>query len=778
MAMPKVSVIIPVYNVEKYLRACLDSVVNQTLRDIEIICVDDGSTDGSGEILDSYGSSITVLHLPNSGAVIARKRGVEKARGRYVFFVDADDELAPKACEKAVAAADRRGCDILQVGVEIVETVRRTPQERAKSEAYFNSPPRELQDREILNACYLDRKLAHNLIFRLFRAELVRKAFSFIPDVYSINDTDLYAFLHIAAFARTFVAIKDRLYRYRYGCGISTRRFYTPEDFRRVLRKLDTLNALDAFVGAEFPGDEQVLRAAESVRKRMIVNICRAAQLRVRDKGLSREALEAIREKCGALALVRGLAERFSRNPDDCARWLQDIGVVGPCTRKGVRRIGLMYHHLTIGGIQRVIRSLVDLLPSIGYEVVLFLEQPVDETCYHLPEGVEVAFLAPCHDVKVPAAPEERIESLVRALVEHPVDMMYSHQYFSRVMLWDVLVCKWVVRIPFVLHYHNLFSVSLHVNPTARMFEGVPNYARMCDGVVALSRVDAAYFRAVGARRSIYLPNPAPVGLREALLADHGERRNRKQVLWVGRIAWEKHPIDALHVFSRVHAADPETRLVVVGGGNDSIVERMRKTVEELGLSACVELAGPQMDVNRFYGESSLFLTTSQFEGFPMTSLEALAHGLPIVSYAQRQLELYRDNPTVRQVREGDIDGAAEAILAFLGDAGLEDVRIRARDVAEKFMAFDFAGAIRAYIESLGEDAPCEDAVPLQDVGIMMEMVGRGAAALRKRAMPCPDAKLRRDFEKMRTSVSFRIGRALTWLPRMVRDALRGERRS
>ena len=776
--MPEVSIIVPVCNAEKYLRSCLDSLLAQTLKDIEIICIDDGSTDGSGEILDSYGSSIKVLHLPNSGTIIARKRGVEKARGRYVFFVDADDELAPEACEKALAAADRRACDILQVGVEIVETVQRTPQERAKSEGYFNSPPRELQGREILSSCYLERTLSHNLIFRLFKAELVRKAFSFIPDVYSINETDLYAFFYIAAFARTFAAIKNRLYRYRYGCGISTRRFCAQEDFRRMLRKLGTLNALDGFVGAEFPGDEQVLRAAESVRKRMIENICVAAQLRVRDKGLSREALEAIRAKCGTVALVKGLAERFSKNPDDCAHWLRDIGAVGPCMRKGVRRVGLMYHHLTIGGIQRVIRALVDLLPSIGYEVVLFLEQPLDETCYRLPEGVEVALLAPCHDVKTPAAPEERIESLVRALGEHPVDVMYSHQYFSQVMLWDILVCKWVARIPFVLHYHSMFSVPLHVNPTARMFESMPNYARMCDGVVALSRVDAAYFRAVGARRAIYLPNPAPVSLREHLLAAPGDRRNQKQILWVGRIAWEKRPIDALYIFSRVHAVDSETRLVVVGGGNDLIGERMRKTVEKLGLSACVELVGPQIDVNRFYGESSLFLSTSHIEGFSMTSLEALAHGLPIVSYAHGQLELYRDNPTVRQVREGDVDGAAEAILAFLGDAGLADMRARARGVAEKFMTFDFAGAIRAFIGSLGEDVPREDAVPLQDVGIMMGLVGRGAAALQKRAMMCSETKLRRDFEEMRDSASFRIGRALTWLPRMVRDALLGRRRS
>ena len=92
--MPKVSVIIPVYNVEKYLRECLDSVVSQTLRDIEIICVDDGSTDGSSDILNEYAQKdkrIKVITIKNSGASHARNIGMRNATGDYVGFIDSDD---------------------------------------------------------------------------------------------------------------------------------------------------------------------------------------------------------------------------------------------------------------------------------------------------------------------------------------------------------------------------------------------------------------------------------------------------------------------------------------------------------------------------------------------------------------------------------------------------------------------------------------------------------------------------------------------------------------
>ena len=95
--MMRLSVIIPVYNAERYLRRCLDSVLAQTLREFEVICVDDGSTDGSAAILAEYAAKDTRVRVrtqENRGQGAARNRGLEVARGEYIYFVDADDELA------------------------------------------------------------------------------------------------------------------------------------------------------------------------------------------------------------------------------------------------------------------------------------------------------------------------------------------------------------------------------------------------------------------------------------------------------------------------------------------------------------------------------------------------------------------------------------------------------------------------------------------------------------------------------------------------------------
>ena len=110
----KVSVIIPVYNVEKYLRRCLDSVINQTLQELEIICVNDGSTDNSAKILEEYrrkDNRIIILNQENLGQGIARNLGMKIAKGKYIGFVDSDDWIDLNFFEKLYASAEKYKAD-------------------------------------------------------------------------------------------------------------------------------------------------------------------------------------------------------------------------------------------------------------------------------------------------------------------------------------------------------------------------------------------------------------------------------------------------------------------------------------------------------------------------------------------------------------------------------------------------------------------------------------------------------------------------------------------
>ena len=110
-----ISIIIPIYNVEKYLKKCIESVINQTYKNIEIILINDGSTDGSGKICDEYAikdKRIKVSHNENGGVAVARNKGIKMSTGDYIVFVDSDDFISNEYCEKMLEAVLRNNADI------------------------------------------------------------------------------------------------------------------------------------------------------------------------------------------------------------------------------------------------------------------------------------------------------------------------------------------------------------------------------------------------------------------------------------------------------------------------------------------------------------------------------------------------------------------------------------------------------------------------------------------------------------------------------------------
>lgn len=118
-----VSIIIPIYNVEKYLTQCLNSIINQTLKSIEIICINDGSTDNSLEILTNYSSNyenITVINQENKGQAYSRNIGINAARGKYIYFCDSDDFINIDLCEKCYFICENNDLDVLTFDANIV----------------------------------------------------------------------------------------------------------------------------------------------------------------------------------------------------------------------------------------------------------------------------------------------------------------------------------------------------------------------------------------------------------------------------------------------------------------------------------------------------------------------------------------------------------------------------------------------------------------------------------------------------------------------------------
>lgn len=180
---PDVSIIVPVYNVEKYLRECVDSLIRQTLKNIEIILVDDGSSDSSGAICDEYmqkDSRIKVIHKRNEKQHLARISGLKEASSPFITFCDADDRLMPNAVESMYISLNHENAD-LAIGGTIRGSKKNT---RAK---------RPVDNEVIVVSDFNELPYKMNSLWgKLYKKEIIKKSFDSVPVFIDHEDFPVY----------------------------------------------------------------------------------------------------------------------------------------------------------------------------------------------------------------------------------------------------------------------------------------------------------------------------------------------------------------------------------------------------------------------------------------------------------------------------------------------------------------------------------------------------------------------------------------------------------
>ena len=212
--MPEVSVIVPVYNVSCYLRKCIDSILDQTYRDYELILVDDGSTDESGSICDEYAQKdgwIRVIHKENGGLSSARNAGLKLATGEYVYFCDSDDYIDNRLLEKCVGAIP--GHDMVVINHHMVDEMGRvlftTPFQEGNHE--WDSDQGLL---DFLIADFFGQRIGWEAWSRLFRKSIIDRYGLYFEDNKLIFAEDKYFTLCYLLHAKSVYCLSDVLYFY------------------------------------------------------------------------------------------------------------------------------------------------------------------------------------------------------------------------------------------------------------------------------------------------------------------------------------------------------------------------------------------------------------------------------------------------------------------------------------------------------------------------------------------------------------------------------------
>ncbi len=223
--MALLSVIVTVYNEEKYLEECLNSICSQIFEDFEIVCVNDGSTDGSQRILEHYSNiddRVKVVYQENKGLVEARKTGVREAHGKYIGFVDADDWIEPEMYEEMVELMELYHTDLLSAG--IIDSGNQKKLDCSEEGLYVDNGFDELISTLFYSDKHLQYRMYPNTVTKIYKRDILKETIIGIPSAVRYREDDCLTYSYLMRCTSVFV-LRKAFYHYRYVANSHSRKW-------------------------------------------------------------------------------------------------------------------------------------------------------------------------------------------------------------------------------------------------------------------------------------------------------------------------------------------------------------------------------------------------------------------------------------------------------------------------------------------------------------------------------------------------------------------------
>ena len=688
----KISIIVPVYNTEEYLRECLNSLIAQTYSDIEILCVEDCSTDNSRQILMECAERdfriVPILLEENHGTSYARKVAGMRCTGDYVMFCDSDDKYLPFACETVVRELTAKPVDMLHFRTR-VSYHRSFNKERQDSICSFIEPYLGEVSGDLLKECYIDKKWNFTLWNKAFSGDACRAAFSLASEKKFSVATDVYAFFLISHFCKTYRGIPIELNEYRYGTGVTGFQTMSKKQFFKTCEKLTAVGELKAFLD-EIGADKQEYAYAESVRNEIVNGVVYTWFSTVLTLDAP-ECFQYLAQKMKPSELLGILSKSFWNHPAEIVEKVSTRRKNYEAGRK-VSRVAVYYNSIRNGGAQRVVAEMVQMLVNQGYYVLLVTDTPASDDDYPIPECVERVVLPRYQEMNADSY-HLRAYTWEYLINSFQIDTIVYHQGIMQSLLWDFCMIK-AMEVNLIAQLHSVFNSTMWYSLEQASL--CPYIYQIADRLICLSRMDQIYWETFGI--ATYIPNPVKLCSREEMSDLSGYN-----IVWLGRISAEKQLDKMLEAFSIVRNSVPQATLTVVGDGeNPSFLKDAKEQAARLGVENAVSFEGFQTNVVPFYQKASVFAMTSKIEGYSLVLAESKMYGLPAVMFDLPWLELSRDGRGICSVPQKNVALFAEKLIELLSDSKKRiEQGLLARKSIEDFASFDYAAKWQSVFRSL-----------------------------------------------------------------------------
>lgn len=403
-------------------------------------------------------------------------------------------------------------------------------------------------------------------------------------------------------------------------------------------------------------------------------------------------------------------------------------------------------------GTVYVIKWLADCLREMGLRVCIITEDAPSENDIAI--EAERFVLPKIADEYSAEGREKRVRDLSKLLAEQKIDLLIDNKFYSPLVQQNGLAAK-SCGCRYVVYDHGYFP-SWMCKPEADFAERVYGL-RVCDAVVSLTEEGKRFYDYLGVPSAV-LPNP-PM----AKSADAPRTQQKKRVLWLGRLASEKKPLEAIRAFALLKERMPEATLTVAGIGY--LEQETKRLAAELGVED-VLFVGFQSDKEALYRSADVLLMTSESESWSLSLREAQACAMPAVCYDIPNLEILHEDCGVLAVPQDDATALADVLYSVLAEeAYYRKLSENALNVYKAQEAFDLVGAWKAFLAQLADGKTAELLSPVSDAdkAVVQSMIRYHSVGMRA---VCAENDRLKPLAAKGSSRAYRLGNALLRLPK------------
>ncbi len=696
---PDVTIIVPLHNDEEWVGSALASALGQTWANIEVICVDDASTDGTLATVERVRAAdprVRVFsHSANRTAFQARRLGVEQALGTYVLFLDGDDRLSPDAVATTLDLARTNEADLVGFGVEVTTHDGGSFPTKFAEDLQPNHV--KLEGGDILEGIFPIGKVAQGHLWRyLWHVELLRAAYAALDadlELPRANDIPV-CFLGVARATR-YVTTSKKLYQYFWRRGVSGRSTDTDSTFDFYLSAMDSIDAVNTAIheSSAWHSDQEALDSIyDSIRLSMIHVVLRRCE-ETTDPGLQERCVQKLVDRVGMIDAVRAASVFFQ------AAWQILAKHQGSATtprHSAPRTVMLTTGNLETGGVQGVLVAQVRILQRAGYKVVVAV-QTLGDNASLIPDDVPILRWSGRNRA-------EKIAEYLRLCTENDVDIIFDHHVLYNDNWPFYALAARAQGIPTIGWLHNFALRSLYDSTTRGSFlaERLP----ILDDVVVLSKTDVVFWKLRGLERVTYIPNPPSPWLESNGVAQFPKEQTggTLRLVWWGRLQQHtKRVFGLVDLAAELSRRDIDFHLTIIGPDSaDASAAELQTLVKNRELEDHVSVSGPLhgQALAEALSDADVYVSLSGIEGYPLTLLEAQALGMPVVMYELPWLAVLEGNEGVSSVPQGDIRMLADEIDHLASSPAVYAGRSRGSlEAAKRALSHDFEELYVAFFE-------------------------------------------------------------------------------